>query len=62
MRSYFKKFTVIIITLFLIIGYSNISIATDHTTEDQVINQLKKDIYDLGEIPEKKNIPIQKNN
>ena len=60
MKNFIKILLTSFITIFLIIGYSNISFATDHTAERQVIKELKKEIYDLGSYPVKKKSIFQR--
>tara|TARA_Y100000294_G_scaffold97620_1_gene90749 strand:- start:864 stop:2117 length:1254 start_codon:yes stop_codon:yes gene_type:complete len=54
MNKLFNKITVIFITIIITLGYSNISIAADHTAERQLIKELKKEIIELGGDPVKK--------
>ena len=54
MNNIFKKITVIIATIFITVAYSNISVAHEHTANRKLINQLKKEILELGGDPVKK--------
>ena len=51
MKSLIKKITVIIATIIITVAYSNISIAHEHTKNRKIINQLKKEITELGGDP-----------
>ena len=52
--KFLKNIFAIILVFSLTTGYSSLSLASDHTAEKQVIKELKKEIYDLGEEPKKK--------
>ena len=62
MNNIFKKITVIIATIFITVAYSNISVAHEHTANRKLINQLKKEILELGGDPVKKKVYFQKKN
>ena len=54
MTRFIKILLTSLTAMFIIIGYSNISFAMDHTAERQTINELKKEIIELGGDPVKK--------
>ena len=54
MKKLFNKIAITVVTIIIAVGYSNISVAHEHTEKRQLINKLKKEITELGCDPVKK--------